>query len=238
MKMLLVVVLALASLMALACLSALVAQADEASPTPMAMPMAQPFPLPELPYAQNALEPYISERTMSFHYGKHQKTYVDTLNKLVAGTHWQGQSLEQIIRKTAGKPADMAIFNSASQVWNHTFFWHSMAPGGGGAPTGNMLTAIEQSFGSYDNFKAKFMAAAAARFGSGWVWLEQDKKGLRIVSTANADSPLAHGRTALLVCDVWEHAYYLDYQNRRADFVMAFLDHLANWQYAETQLKR
>ncbi len=220
-------------LVLLCCLSV----AGQAADTAPAAPVPATFQLPELPYALNALAPYISEQTMTIHYGKHQKTYVDTLNKLVAGTPWQTQSLEQIIRMTAGVKKDAAMFNSASQVWNHTFFWHSMTPTGGGAPTGRMLTLIEQSFGNYDKFKTAFLATAVAQFGSGWVWLEQDKKGLKIVSTSNADSPMAHGKTVLLTCDVWEHAYYLDYQNRRKDFVAAFLDHLVNWQFAESQLK-
>ena len=223
--------------MALLCAVALAAHAGALSPAAHVAHVAPDFQLPELPYALNALEPYISEQTMSFHYGKHQKAYVDTLNKLVAGTPWQGQSLVLIIQKTAGVKDDTAIFNSASQVWNHTFFWHSMAAGGGGAPTGRMLKMIDKSFGSYDHFRAEFLSAALGRFGSGWVWLEQDNTALKIVSTPNADSPMAHGKHVLLTCDVWEHAYYLDYQNRRTDFVQAFLDHLLNWPFAESQLK-
>ena len=195
------------------------------------------FALPPLPYAQNALEPYISARTLSFHYGKHHQTYVDNLNKLVAGTPTAGQSLEKIIVENAGKPDKAGIFNNAAQVWNHTFFWKSMKPGGGGQPTGRLLALIGKSFGTVDEFKTAFVAAGVAQFGSGWVWLVQEGDGLEIVKTSNADTPVAHGQTALLTCDVWEHAYYLDYQNRRKDFIQAFLDHLANWDFAMSQLK-
>jgi Fe-Mn family superoxide dismutase len=195
------------------------------------------FQLPSLPYAQSALEPYISARTMSFHYGKHHQAYVDNLNKLVAGTPWATQSLEMIIRDSAGKADRTALFNNAAQAWNHTFFWNSMTPGGGGKPSGRLLAMIEKSFGTFDNFKNAFVNAGVAQFGSGWVWLVQEGDTLKIVATPNADTPLAHGQTALLACDVWEHAYYLDYQNRRKDFLVAFLDHLANWTFAESQLK-
>ena len=174
---------------------------------------AQAFQLPPLPYAQDALEPYISAKTMSFHYGKHHQAYVDNLNKLVAGTPWATQPLEKIIQETAGVADKAAVFNNAAQVWNHTFFW------------------------SLDEFKKAFTTTAVAQFGSGWVWLVQDGDVLKIVKTSNADTPVAHGQTALLTCDVWEHAYYLDYQNRRNDFVQAFLDHLVNWDFAASQLK-
>jgi len=213
---------------------AVTAKADE--PTG-AMPA---FALPALPYAQDALEPYISARTMSFHYGKHHQTYVDNLNKLVMGTPMAGQSLEKIIVECAGrvdKADKAAIFNNAAQVWNHSFFWKSMRPGGGGQPAGRLLALIGKSFGNFDDFKAAFVAAGVAQFGSGWVWLVQDGEALKIVKTSNADSPLAHGQTALLTCDVWEHAYYLDYQNRRKDFIQAFIDHLANWDFAASQMK-
>ncbi|MGA2324036.1 MAG: superoxide dismutase [Sedimentisphaerales bacterium] len=198
---------------------------------------APAFQLPPLPYAQDALEPYISAKTMSFHYGKHHQAYVDNLNKLVAGTPWATQPLEKIIQETAGVADKAAVFNNAAQVWNHTFFWKSMKPGGGGKPTGRLLELIEKSFGSLDEFKNAFTTAAVSQFGSGWVWLVQDGDVLKIVKTSNADTPVAHGQTALLTCDVWEHAYYLDYQNRRKDFVQAFLDHLVNWDFAASQLK-
>jgi Fe-Mn family superoxide dismutase len=174
---------------------------------------------------------------MSFHYGKHHQSYVDNLNKLVAGTPWATQTLERIIRENAGEKDRAALFNNAAQVWNHTFFWHSMKPGGGGKPSGRLLAMIEKSFGTFGNFRNAFVNAAVGQFGSGWVWLVQDGDSLKIVATSNADTPLAHGQTALLTCDVWEHAYYLDYQNRRKDFVQAFLDHLANWEFAASQLK-
>ena len=193
--------------------------------------------LPPLPYAQEALEPFISAKTMSFHYGKHHQGYVDNLNKLVFGTPFGGRPLEETIRKTVNVVDQAAIFNNAAQVWNHTFFWHSMKPGGGGQPTGRLLDMIVETFGTFDAFKNAFATAAVGQFGSGWVWLVQEDGKLKIVKTSNADTPIAHGQTALLTCDVWEHAYYLDYQNRRKDFVQAFLDHLANWEFAASQLK-
>ena len=174
---------------------------------------------------------------MSFHYGKHHQAYVDSLNKLIAGTPWAGQPLDKIIRETAGAADKAAVFNNAAQVCNHTLFWHSMKAGGGGTPTGDLLKQIEKSFPSFDAFKKAFVTAALAQFGSGWVWLVQEGDALKIVKTSNADTPIAHGQTALLTCDLWEHAYYLDYQNRRQDFIQAFLDHLANWGYAASQLK-
>jgi Fe-Mn family superoxide dismutase len=195
------------------------------------------FTLPPLPYAQDALAPYVSANTMSFHYGKHHQAYVDSLNKLIAGTPWAGQPLDKIIRETVGAADKAAVFNNAAQVWNHTFFWQSMKAGGGGKPTGGLLKQIEKSFSSFDEFKKAFVTAALAQFGSGWVWLVQEGDALKIVKTSNADTSLAHGQTALLTCDVWEHAYYLDYQNRRKDFVEAFLEHLANWEFAAQQLK-
>ena len=189
------------------------------------------FELPALPYAMNALEPYISERTMEFHYGKHHKAYVDNLNKLIAGTHFEQMSLEEIIRKTAGKTEYAGIFNNAAQAWNHAFFWTCMQPGGGGEPAGELKKKIERSFGGYDKFREEFAAAATTQFGSGWAWLAEDEESgkLKVIKTANADTPIAHGLKPLLTVDVWEHAYYLDYQNRRPDFVNAFLDHLAKW---------
>ena len=196
------------------------------------------FTLPSLPYGQDALKPYISARTMSFHYSKHHQAYVDNLNKLVAGTPWaDGRPLEKVVVESAGKADNAAVFNNAAQAWNHAFFWKSMKPGGGGQPTGRLLNLIKKSFGSFDEFKNAFLAAAVAQFGSGWVWLVQDGDTLKIVKTSNADTPMAHGQTALLTCDVWEHAYYLDYQNRRKDFVEAFLNHLVNWEFAASQLQ-
>jgi len=193
--------------------------------------------LPPLPYAQEALEPFISAKTMSFHYGKHHQGYVNNLNKLVFGTSFDGRPLEETIRKTVNVVDQAAVFNNAAQVWNHTFFWHSMKPGGGGQPTGRLLDMIVETFGTFDAFKNAFATAAVGQFGSGWVWLVQEDGMLKIVKTYIADTPIAHGQTALLTCDVWEHAYYLDYQNRRKDFVQAFLDRLANWEFAASQLK-
>lgn len=187
---------------------------------------------PALPYASDALEPYISTTTMEFHYGKHHKAYVDNLNKLIAGTPFADLSLEEIIKETAGNGKFQAIFNNAAQAWNHNFFWHCMSADGGKAPKGVLLKKIEDAFGSYDQFCEDFTNAAVSQFGSGWAWLVEDKDGkLSIMKTANADTPLAHGLKALLTVDVWEHAYYLDYQNRRADFVKTFLTHLAQLKH-------
>jgi Fe-Mn family superoxide dismutase len=195
------------------------------------------FQLEALPYEQNALEPYISAKTMSFHYGKHHLAYVDNLNKLVAGTPMADQTLEKIVAETAGLADKTAIFNNAAQAWNHSFFWRSMKPSGGGKPAGRLLQLIETSFGSYEKFRTDFIDTAVSQFGSGWVWLVQEAGSLKIVKTSNADTPMAHGKNVLLTCDVWEHAYYLDYQNRRKDFVLAFLDHLTNWDFAVSRLK-
>jgi Fe-Mn family superoxide dismutase len=192
--------------------------------------------LPPLPYPQDALAPYISANTLSFHYGKHHQGYFDNLAKLTANTPFAGKSLEDMIHASANDPAQAAIFNNAAQTWNHTFFWHSMKPQGGGTPTGRLLTMIERDFGSYETFAETFTTAATTQFGSGWAWLVLDGETLKVVKTANADTPLAHGQIPLLTCDVWEHAYYLDYQNRRKDFVAVFLAHLANWEFAAAQL--
>ena len=195
------------------------------------------FALATLPYAQSALEPHITAKTMGFHYGKHHQGYVTNLNKLVAGTPLAAKALEKIIQETAGVADQAEIFNNAAQVWNHTFFWQSMKAGGGGKPTGQLLERIEKTFGSFEEFKKAFVVAGLAQFGSGWVWLVQEGDVLKIVKTTNADTPLAHGQTAILTCDVWEHAYYLDYQNRRKDFVEAFLEYLVNWETATVLLK-
>jgi len=195
------------------------------------------FTLPELPYAQNALEPYISARTLEFHHGKHHNAYVVNLNKLVEGKSLANEPLEKIIKEAAGNPEMTPVFNNAGQVWNHTFFWNCMKPQGGGRPTGDIGKAIERDFGSYEKFAEEFKAAAVAQFGSGWAWLVSDGGKLSVMKTPNADLPMVHGRTALLTCDVWEHAYYLDYQNRRPDFVQAFLDNLVNWDFVERNLQ-
>jgi len=197
------------------------------------------FQLPPLPYAENALEPSISARTMSIHYGKHHAAYVDNLNKLIAVSELEAMPLEEIIKVTTNSrdKDGPAIFNNAAQVWNHTLFWNSMKPNGGGKPSGVLLEKIMRSFGSFEKFQEAFSAAALAQFGSGWVWLVVEGDGLKVIKTSNADTPVAHGQKSLLCCDVWEHAYYLDYQNRRKDFVEVFLDKLVNWDFAANQLK-
>jgi len=195
-----------------------------------------PFQLPVLPYAQNALEPYVSALTLSFHHGKHHQAYVDNLNKMVSGTVYATLPLEELIQRTDEMPEKAALFNNAAQVWNHSFFWCSMKPGGGGTPTSRLMGVIEKAFGSFESFKNAFMTAAVGQFGSGNVWLVQSDDTVRIVKTSNAETPIAYSQNALLTCDVWEHAYYLDYQNRRKDFVQNFLDHLANWEFADSKL--
>jgi Fe-Mn family superoxide dismutase len=195
------------------------------------------FELPTLPYAKDALEPHMSANTFSFHHEKHHNTYVVNLNGLVEGTDLEGKSLEDIVAATAGNPDKAGVFNNAAQVWNHTFFWHSMKPNGGGAPTGDLAAKIDADFGSFDAFKDAFKTAGATQFGSGWAWLVVGDGGkLEVVKTPNAETPLTAGKTPLLTCDVWEHAYYLDYQNRRPDFLAAFLDNLANWDFAADNL--
>lgn len=195
------------------------------------------FELPALPYAKDALEPHMSANTFSFHHEKHHNTYVVNLNGLVEGTDLEGKSLEEIVSATAGNPDKAGVFNNAAQVWNHTFFWNSMKPSGGGAPSGDLAAKIDADFGSFDAFKDAFKAAGATQFGSGWAWLVVGDGGkLEVVKTPNAETPLTQGKTPLLTCDVWEHAYYLDYQNRRPDFLAAFLDNLANWDFAAENL--
>jgi Fe-Mn family superoxide dismutase len=196
-----------------------------------------PFSLPPLPYPENALAPVISSTTIGFHYGKHHRGYIDNLNKAIAGSALIGKSLEEIVKATAADPSRAAIFNNAAQSLNHAFYWSSMRPDGGGAPTGAVGDRIRQSFGDYKKFRQEFANAAITQFGSGWAWLVQDPdKKLKVVKTGNADTPMARGTTCLLTCDVWEHAYYLDYQNRRADYVNAWLDKLVNWEFAARQL--
>jgi Fe-Mn family superoxide dismutase len=198
--------------------------------------LAAPIALPPLPYPENALDPYISSNTIGFHYGKHHKTYVDNVNKLIAGTGLADQPLEKIVTETAGKPDKQAIFNNAAQVWNHSFYWNSMKPKGGGAPPKALAAKIDAAFGGWDGFKKAFSDAATSQFGSGWAWLVAKGGDVQILKTPNAENPLGKGLTPLLTCDVWEHAYYLDYQNRRADYVTAWLDHLVNWEFAEKNL--
>jgi Fe-Mn family superoxide dismutase len=192
--------------------------------------------LPPLPYADTALDPVISANTISFHYGKHHKAYVDNGNKLLAGTDLEGRPMEEIIKATYGKADKAGVFNNVAQVWNHDFYWLSMRPGGGGAPKGRVADLINSSFGSYDGFKTELSQAAMTQFGSGWAWLVSEGGKLKVTKTPNAENPLVHNQTPLLTIDVWEHAYYLDYQNRRADYVAAWLDKLANWDFAEKNL--
>ncbi len=192
--------------------------------------------LPPLPYPIDALAPYISAETLSFHHGKHHQTYVTNLNNLIVNTPFLEQSLEQIIITTAHKPDFIGIFNNAAQVWNHTFFWHCLKPQGGGSPSGELLDRINHDFGSYKDFSAQFKQAAVTQFGSGWAWLVLENDTLKITKTGNADLPMVHHQKAILTCDVWEHAYYLDYQNRRADYVDTFLTHLVNWDFAASNL--
>ncbi len=204
---------------------------DESAAAPATM-----FQLPKLPYGMEALEPFVSANTMGFHYGKHHQGYVDNLNKLIVGTPYAGAPLEEILRKTVSMVDTVVIFNNAAQVWNHTFYWNSMKAKGGGQPTGRLLDMILEAFGTFEAFKNAFVTAGIGQFGSGWVWLIQDNETVRIIKTSNADTPEAYGRNALLTCDVWEHAYYLDYQNRRKDYLTAFLDNLANWEFAASRL--
>ncbi|HAU1182825.1 TPA: superoxide dismutase [Fe] [Legionella pneumophila] len=190
------------------------------------------FTLPQLPYALDALAPHVSKETLEYHYGKHHNTYVTNLNKLIPGTEFESMTLEEIIMKAKG-----GIFNNAAQVWNHTFYWHSMSPNGGGEPKGMLAEAINKSFGSFAAFKEQFSQTAATTFGSGWAWLVQDQSGaLKIISTSNAGTPMTEGLNALLTCDVWEHAYYIDYRNRRPDYIEAFWS-LVNWDFASSNLK-
>ena len=192
---------------------------------------------PKLEYGENALEPAMSARTVNIHYGKHHRAYVDKINVLLKDSPLKGKSLEEIIVATKGKEDSTAIFNAAGQVWGHNFFWKSMKPNGGGEPKGKMLDLINKSFGSFSEFRKQFLDNGVAQFGSGWVSLVQKEDNLQILKTSNADNPIAHKVNPLLICDVWEHAYYLDYQNRRADFINAFLDKLVNWDFAESNLK-
>ncbi|WP_142850643.1 superoxide dismutase [Telmatospirillum sp. J64-1] len=196
------------------------------------------FELPPLPYPHDALEPHMSANTLGFHHDKHHQAYVTNLNNLVKDTPLASKSLEEIIKETFGDSSKLGVFNNAAQVWNHTFFWHCMKKGGGGKPTGEVLSRIEADFGSYEKFAEEFKNAAVTQFGSGWAWLAVDGGKLKIVKTPNAENPMALGMTALLTCDVWEHAYYLDFQNRRPDFVQTFLDHLVNWDFVAENLKK
>lgn len=194
------------------------------------------FELPPLPYDKSALEPHMSAQTLDFHHGKHHNTYVTNLNNLTKDTPLATKPLEEVILESH-KAGNTGVFNNAAQVWNHTFFWNCMKPAGGGAPTGDIAAKIDEAFGSFDKFKEEFKQAGATQFGSGWAWLVIDNGTLKITKTPNAENPMVHGQTALLTCDVWEHAYYLDFQNRRPDFLSTFLDHLVNWDFVNENLK-
>jgi superoxide dismutase, Fe-Mn family len=205
-------------------------------PTLAAKKEATPFALPPLPYPEDALAPVISANTLRLHHGKHHQAYIAKVNELVAGTEFEGQTLERIVLATSGRPDRVELFNNAAQAWNHAFYWRSMRPNGGGKPTADLAASIDVAFGSLGAFKQQFADAAVKQFGSGWAWLVADGHALKIVKTANADLPLTKGRAPLLAIDVWEHAYYLDYQNRRPDYVLAVIDKLLNWEFAAENL--
>jgi Fe-Mn family superoxide dismutase len=192
--------------------------------------------LPDLPFAKDALAPVISANTMEFHYGKHHKAYVDNTNKLITGTDLANEALESIIKKTAGDASKIGIFNNAAQVWNHSFYWRCMKPKGGGKPVGVVADKINATWGSFEKFAEEFKNAGVTQFGSGWAWLVSDNGKLMITKTANADTPIAHGLKPLLTVDVWEHAYYLDYQNRRPDYLTAFIEKLINWDFVKANI--
>jgi Fe-Mn family superoxide dismutase len=192
--------------------------------------------LPALPYGKDALAPVISQQTIEFHYGKHHAAYVANTNKLIENTDLSNQDLETIIKKAANEPSLSGLFNNAAQVWNHSFYWSCLKPGGGGAPSGAIADKIISVFGSYEKFAEQFKNAGVSQFGSGWAWLIFKDNQLEIIKTANADTPLAHGLKPLLTVDVWEHAYYLDYQNRRPDYLASFLEKLVNWDFVNSLL--
>jgi Fe-Mn family superoxide dismutase len=198
--------------------------------------IATSFTLPELPYPEDALAPVISARTLSLHHGKHHKAYIDKTNELVSGTKLEGQTLEHIIMATAGRSDQAELFNNAAQAWNHAFYWRSMKPRGGGKPPAALAAQIDAAFGGIDAFRKQFANAAVKEFGSGWAWLVGDGHTLKIVKTSNAELPLTKGQTPLLAIDVWEHAYYIDYQNKRPDYVAAVIDKLLNWEFASENL--
>jgi len=192
--------------------------------------------LPDLPYAKDGLAPYISANTLEFHHGKHHRAYVDNTNKLIAGTELANESLETIIKKTVVDAAKSGLFNNAAQVWNHSFYWQCMKPNGGGKPAGKVADQINETWGSFDKFAEELKNAGVTQFGSGWAWLVMDGGKLKVTKTANADTPIAHGVKPLLTVDVWEHAYYLDYQNRRPDYLATFIENLINWDFVKANL--
>lgn len=190
------------------------------------------FSLPDLPYGKGDLAPHLTEETLDFHHGKHHNTYVVNLNKLLEDHPMKGKSLEEIILESSGKANLAGIFNNAAQIWNHTFYWHSMAKDGGGRPSGELLVKIEEDFGSFEEFVTQFKQAGATQFGSGWAWLVLAEGKLKVVKTLNAETPITSDMKPLMTCDVWEHAYYIDYRNKRPDYIATFLDHLVNWNFA------
>ena len=195
-----------------------------------------PFELPPLPYSQNALDPHISQKTVSFHYEKHHSKYVTTTNELIKGTKFEKSNFMQIIKETAGKSDFQKLFNNAAQAYNHWFYWNCLTPEGGSVPKGKLASAIDSSFGSYDNFAKEFVSAAVGQFGSGYAWVVLENDKLKVMKTSNADNPVAHNLKPILGVDVWEHAYYLDYQNKREDYVVALVNNLINWDFAERNM--
>jgi superoxide dismutase, Fe-Mn family len=206
------------------------------TPTSATLTKTNPIALPPLPWAEDALEPFISKSTIGFHYGKHHKTYVDKLNELIAGTPEADMPLADIVRRTSGDPKRLEVLHNAQQTWNHTFYWNSMRPKGGANPPREIAAKIEKSFGDLDAFKKRFAAAAVGQFGSGWAWLIAEGGKLKVIATPDGEDPLPTGARPLLTLDVWEHAYYLDYQNRRKDYVVAVIDNLLNWEFAAQNL--
>ncbi len=197
------------------------------------------FTLPPLPYPHDALEPHMGRETLELHHGKHHQTYITNLNNLIADKpEYEGKSLEDIVKGSYGDPAKQGIFNNAGQAWNHNLFWRTMKKGGGGKPGGEVLKRIENDFGSFEQFAERFKADSAAQFGSGWGWLALDGDKLKVVKKPNGENPLVDGMTPLLGIDVWEHAYYLDYRNRRPEYIAAFLNHLVNWDEVEAELHK
>jgi Fe-Mn family superoxide dismutase len=211
---------------------------NEGEPMATAATTSQPIAFPPLPYAENALEPVISAKTLSFHYGKHHKTYVETTNKLIVGTELADLPLERIVTSTAGKSDRVSIFNNAAQAWNHAFYWQCLKPKGGGEPPAALKQKMEAAFGSVDACKKELSTAAVGQFGSGWAWLVLEGDKVKILKTPNAENPLTQGLKPLFTIDVWEHAYYLDYQNKRVDHVNAVIDKLANWEFAAQNMSK
>jgi Fe-Mn family superoxide dismutase len=194
------------------------------------------YELPDLPYDYNALEPYMSAQTLEFHHDKHHAAYVTNYNKMTQDTEMADMPIEEVIKATFKDSAKVGIFNNGAQAWNHTFYWHCMKPTGGGTPSGALAEKINSDFGSFDKFKEEFKTAGTTQFGSGWAWLVLDGGTLKVTKTPNAENPIANGQTPLLTMDVWEHAYYLDYQNKRPDFIQAYVDHLINWEFVAQQM--